>query len=424
MDTETVLNPGNKERGSTTILAVGVVLLIFVALFAGLTTSEMATERVRQQTGADLGALAGANALSKATQTTRLIDFSVWARNTTLDALYLAATGIAIVSAGTGAEAFELPINFQKATDGPIFKLESARNVINETAVVYAVANGASVIRANDSHNFGLAVPLALGAAESPMSVKELDLRRRIKVSERRADISRNKMNKVGREYYAKKEELIRQGKSDKEVADDPEVAALKHKLHQFSGSIGGNSNYINVLRKKLGELDKGKGAAFAGRDGVIGLVYHQSSRLPFSHVFGGIETGDNVAIAAAAVVDGPPTATIGEEAIRNLLVGARVPPEAADGLNWMAESINVVGHDMRNLEKRYGPIGGIINKALGGLGLVPPPLTETRPALVSVDKTLSDSSKIYGLAKKAVSVVRLLEGKRGVKVLPDTLGF
>ena len=419
-----MLNHDNREDGSTAILMVGVVLFLTVALFAGLATSEMAAERVRQQTSADLGALAGANALSKATQTTRLIDFSVWARNTTLDALYLAATGIAIASAGTGAEAFELPIEFQKTTEGPILKLEAAENTINETAVVYAIANGAIVIKANDSHNFGLAVPLELGSSTTPMSAAEVDLRRRIKVSEKRGEICGNKMKEAAKAYYAKKDELIRQGKSAQEIVDDPEVTALKHKVSQFSGGLGGNATQRNRLRKALEKLNKNKGKAFAGRDGVIGLVYHPSSRLPFSNLFGGIQTGDNAAIAAAAVVDGPPSATIGEEAIRNLLKGARVPAEAADGLNWMAESINVVGDDMRNLEKRYGPIGGLIKKALSGLGLVPPPLTETRPALVSVDKTLSDSSKIYGLAKKAVSAVRSLEGKRGVKILPDTLGF
>ncbi|MCK4268223.1 MAG: hypothetical protein KAX16_05285, partial [Actinomycetia bacterium] len=90
------------ETGTTLPLFIGVIVLVFILLMTTLATTEMAIERTRQQSSADLAALAGANALSKATETKRVIDFSIWARNATLDALYLAAAIASISSAGAG----------------------------------------------------------------------------------------------------------------------------------------------------------------------------------------------------------------------------------------------------------------------------------------------------------------------------------
>jgi len=409
------------ESGSITPLVVGVVLLVIVMTCAALATSEMAAERARQQNSADLGALAGANALSKATNTTRLIDGAIYARNVTLDVMYLAATVVSIASAGTGAEAFEAPAKFQEATEEPVAALEKSKTVIGETAVVYSIANGATIIKANGGDS-GLALPLPLLTGFRDASQAQKDLEREVAVYNARIKISTGQMFDTMQAYKEKVAELKSAGLSDAEIQNRGEIDKLKHQVRESTGRVGGQTSQRNRHQKKLAALRKNSGVFAGGQTGVVAVVYHRSSAIPFTDPFGGLETGDNLAVAAARVEDGPSEATIGEEALANLFARAHLPDAVANGVDRMMESLNIAGGKLRGLKQDHGPLGAYLSDALDTLDLMPPSLTETRPALASVDSVLKDSSELYALAGQAIVMARGLEAKLGIDILPPDL--
>lgn len=409
---------GRNEAGSIAPLVVGFAMLVVFLTCAALATAEMAAERSRQQSSADLGALAGANALSKATDTTRLIDAAIYTRNVSLDVMYLAATAVSIASAGTGAEAFEVPARFQKATAEPVAALEKSKTVIGKTAVVYAIANGAVVIKANGGDT-GLAVPLPLTTGLQGPSQAQKDLKKEVDVYNTRIKISTSQMFEVMQAYKAKKDELRGEGLSDEEIRTHDEVKKLKGQVSRSTGRVGGQTSQRNRHQKALAALDKKSKVFAGGQTGVVAVVYHQSSSIPFTKPFGGLETGNNLALAAARVEDGPDDAVIGEEALSNLLTRAHLPAFAANGATRMMESLNIVGGRIRNLKNDYGLIGGYLGEVLDRLELTPPPLTETRPTLVSVDSVLVDGSEFYATMKQAGVLVKALEAKLGIDILP-----
>lgn len=414
---------GRDEAGSTVPLVVGFVMLAVLLTCAALATAEMAGERARQQSNADLGALAGANALSKATDTTRLIDGAIYTRNVSLDVMYLAATAVSIASAGTGAEAFAIPARFQKATAGPVAALEKAKAVIGETAVLYTIANGASIIKANGGDS-GVAIPVPLIAGFQEPSQAQKDLRREVDAYNARIRISTAQMFEVMQAYREKKGELKTEGLSDEEIKNDDEIKRLKSRVSEYTGRVGGQTSQRNRHQKELAALNKKSAVFSGGQTGVVAVAYHRSSAIPFTKPFGGLKTGDNLAVAAAGVEDGPVEATIGEEALANLMSRAHLPAAAADSANWMMESLNIVGGKVRNLKNDYGPIGGYLGEALDALGLTPPPLTETRPTLAPVDSVLADGSKFYATMKQAGALIKTVEAKLGIDILPPGLAF
>lgn len=422
LNAETSLFLVTDESGSTIPLVVGVVLLSVLLIFASLATAEMATERARQQSAADLGALAGANTLAKATNTSRLIDGVIYTRNVSLDAMYLAATIVSIASAGTGAEAFEVPAGFQKNTEEAIAALEKTKAAIGETAVVYAIADGATVIKANGGDS-GLALPIPLTSGSSEASQAEKDLMREIEMYDIRLKISMPRMYEAMQSYNAKKEALKEAGLSDDEIKRNEEVVDLRAKVHEATGRVGGQTSQRNKHRKALATMKKKSLVLVGGQTGVVAVVYHQSSEIPFTQPLGGIETGSNLAIAGARAEDGPIDKTVGEEAIANLLskIGLKSNGDAA---NRILEGLNIAGGKIRNLKNDYGPIGGYLAEAIDRFGLTPPSLTETRPSLASVDSVITDGSDIYASIKQAIGMAEALEAKLGVDILPAGLEF
>ena len=395
-----------EETGSTLPLFIGIVLFSLVLLMVALSTTEITRERVRQQSSADLGALAGANSLSKANETARLIDFSLWARNTTLDALYLAAAIATIGSAGTGASAFKVPLEFQKATIKPIEALEKTRAAVCQTVKIHAAANGMSIIKANDQNNSGLVVPIPLTESLLESTQRQKDLEKMIETYGSRIDQAKGEMGDAIIKYETLKEELADDGLDTKEMQKNATVKKLKARVHQTSGRVGGLMSQRNRRRRELRGLG-GKNRVAGLQDKVLAAVYHPSTRVSFTSMLGGLKTGNNIAIAAGTVADGPTDETIGEEAIEELFSGDPVLSTMGDGLGRVLDAVNWIGQKGRRLENDYGIIGGYVSKALDKIGVIPPSLTQTRPALMSVDKALRGESKIYDLLRRAETKLR-----------------
>jgi hypothetical protein len=146
-----------------------------------------------------------------------------------------------------------------------------------------------------------------------------------------------------------------------------------------------------------------------------VAVVYHPSSPVPFSRPIGGVETGHNLALAAARVAEGPPEAVIGGQAVRNLLAGIGLEKIGVDRLMG---AVNVAGGKIRGGDQ-FGPLGAYLKKALDGLGITPPPLTETRPALASVEAVLGEPSKLKELLGMARSSVLTLGIEDGLDIEP-----
>ncbi len=390
----------HNEAGTTLPLFIGVIVLVFILLMTTLATTEMAIERTRQQSSADLAALAGANALSKATETKRVIDFSIWARNATLDALYLAAAIASISSAGAGSASFKVPLDFQKATIKPVEALERTKAAVVKSATVYSAANGMSVVKANNKKNSGLVVPVPLFTEKSGPSQRQKDLTKMIETYEGRIDQSKGEMNDAVLEYEEKKTQLLRDGMKKPEMKKHRDVKSLRSKVHETSGRVGGLMSQRNRRRRELDRLKNTDSGSGSLQDKVVAVVYHPSTRIPFTSMLGGIETGDNIAIAAAVVADTPDDMTIGEEAIKNIFSKNRALKVTSGGMGRILDAINLVGHKARSLESDYGVIGGYIGQALDKIGIIPPSITQTRPALISVEKAVADKNGIYKLIR------------------------
>ena len=97
----------------------------------------------------------------------------------------LAGTG---GSAGAGAEAFAVPLEFQKATIKPIESLEKMRSLTEELGAFYSMANSRDLIRANSASDAGMAVPIPLVAGDNALGQRQSDLEKMIKVYDRRIE--------------------------------------------------------------------------------------------------------------------------------------------------------------------------------------------------------------------------------------------
>ncbi|KKK88882.1 hypothetical protein LCGC14_2738680, partial [marine sediment metagenome] len=272
-----------------------------------------------------------------------LIDFSLWARNTTLDALYLAAAIATIGSAGTGASAFKVPLEFQKATIKPIEALEKTRAAVCQTVKIHAAANGMSIIKANDQNNSGLVVPIPLTESLLESTQRQKDLEKMIETYGSRIDQAKGEMGDAIIKYETLKEELADDGLDTKEMQKNATVKKLKARVHQTSGRVGGLMSQRNRRRRELRGLD-GKNGVVGLQDKVLAAVYHPSTMISFTPMLGGVKTGNNIAIAAGTVADGPPDETIGEEAIKELFSGNKTFSAMGDGLGRVLDAVNWIG--------------------------------------------------------------------------------
>lgn len=380
------------ERGSTLPLVLGTILVLLLFLFASLAISAIARERVRQQATADMAALSGANVIAKSMETARVIDGTIWARNVTLDAMYFAATIVAIGSAGAGAEAFAVPLKFQQATIKPVEALERTRGGVERAAVAYAVLNSSAMVKANSAAYTGAAIPFPLTPGESVLGQRRKDLKKMISVYGGRIDRAKREMDETLVDFEQKRASLHQEGLDETEIKNDPEYRRLLKQVRDESGRVGGLTTQRNRRRNELLRLARNEPFEI-GSDGVVAIVYHPSEDVPFSAALGGVSTGRNVAVAAATMVDGPVTETIGDEAVRRLFDGMPAGTGVAVGIDALTDAVNLLGSAARDLPREYGPLGRYLYSALDKLGLVPPPLNEVRPALTSVDKVAGENS-------------------------------
>jgi len=384
--------PARDERGSTFPLVVGTIFVLILFLFAALAISAIARERVRQQATADMAALSGANVIAKSMETARVIDGTIWARNVTLDAMYLAATIATIGSAGAGAEAFAVPLRYQRATIKPVEALERTRAGVERAAVAYAVLNGSAMVKANGDNYIGAAIPFPLTPGESIISQRQKDLKKMISVYGGRIDRAKRELDETLMDFEKEKASLRREGLDEKGIKNGPGHKRLLKKVREESGRVGGLTTQRNRRRNELARLARNEPFA-VGSDGVVAIVYHPSEEVPFSAALGTVSTGRNVAVAAATMVDGPVTETIGDEAIRRLFDGMPTGTSVAGGIDALTDAVNLLGSAARELPREYGALGHRFYTALDKLGLVPPPLNEVRPALTSVEEVAGENS-------------------------------
>ncbi len=379
------------DNGSSMPLVLGTILTLLLFLLASLAMASMARERVKQQATADLAAMAGANSIGKSIETARLINGTIWARNVTLDAMYLAATIATLGSAGAGAEAFAIPLRFQQVTIKPVESLERVRAGVERAAVPYAVANSIAVIKANSPRSTGAAVPFPLtpsvGSADSQ---RQRDLKKMISVYDRRIEQAQHEMEEVLVEY---KDDQARSHQSRRDAArvEGHDSSRLLKLVRERSGRVGGLTTQRNRRRSELAKL-AGHQPFGVGGDGVVAIVYHPDEKVPFTAALGGVGTGNNIAVGAATVVDQPPTETIGGEAVAELLGNDSVGGAVADGVKAMTVAVNLFSAQTRSLPDDYGLLGSFLNSALDKLGLVPPSLSEVRPTLTSVENVVGES--------------------------------
>ncbi len=393
------------DDGSVLPILLAVVLLAFVLLMVGLASAAMAREKTRRQASAEFTALAGAGSLAKATETVRIIDFSIWSRNMTLDAMYLAATVATIGTAGAGVEAFAVPLRFQRATIRPLESLEKAREVTRELAVVHALANSAAISEANSPGDKGIAVPVPLFVKQVGVSQRAQDLKNMIDSYDARIRQAKDELDETLRQRTELREVLDETRQSSAEIETNEEMVHVQRQVRERSGRVGGLTTQRNRRRKELAGLQASTPLT-VGSKGVISVVWHRDKQIDFTALFGGLRTGNSVSFAGAQVLDAPPTVIIGERMIDETLSGHGAGRGVADGLSWLLESINLMGSKGRSLKKDYGVIGAFMQGALDKIGIIPPPINEVRPSLVDPEKVIGNRSKLLDLAKKALPLL------------------
>lgn len=396
--------------------------MIAAVVFLSLVVSSISLERTDQQATADSSALAGANALAKGIQTIKLINFIIWSRNITLEVLYIAAVIATIATLGSAYALFEIPLKFEKATQSAVAALEKAKQITKEITPAYAVGSSVAYIQANgDGNNYGIAIPFPLDFNVNVPSAEERQLKERIINEEHRLNDARALMADAWVTYYDRKNML----KKD-EIVKDQQLKNLRKIAEDKSGSVGGLTSQRNKLSKELDRLEGKRGRFFnAGIDGMVAIVGHSSTVVPFSSFFGGRQTGFNVALSAAKAAEGKADFVIGQEAVKNLSAKVPVLNQVGGTLIWFIDAINITGRNVDNLGDRYGSVGGTVVAALNRLNLVPPDITEVRPALTNIQEVTKNTfgnriSDLTGQVREMIRTVKDIEKKHDKKVLPD----
>jgi len=422
-----ILRLAHEQRAQTLPFVAGVILLIVVLLMVSLSISSLSVEETNQQAAADSAALAGANVLAKSTQTIEIINFIIWLRNIILDVLYAAVTIADIASLGSATGLYELPANFQAATGPAIDGLYSAKEAVKEIAPVYAVGNSIAYIQANNTNGyFGLAMPFPVDLNAVPPTAVERSLKGRIEERNHEIGSARQRMDKVWIEYYKRKNYLKNKGLSADEIRRDEKIIELLHEGRKKSGRVGGLTSSRNKWSRKLSALEAKRGKYFkAGQDGLVAIVVHKSTNIPFSSYFGGQKTGFNVAVAAAKAKGGKAGIVVGQEAIKNLFASTPVLSQAGGALAWLLDALNIFGRKTESLGNKYGIVGRYFVKVLKKLNLVPPKITEMRPALTNtkaVTRNTIDSQLggLVGKVRRMLITINSIENKYGKRVLPD----
>lgn len=424
----------------------GVIALVVALLMMSLALSFLAEERADQQAIADSSALAGANSLAKSNQMIKLIKFIIWVRNTVLNILYVAtaiACAAAVLTLGAASPACAkltaVTAEFQSTTEPAVKALEKTAKIIEEIAPFYAVANSVAYVVANNNLDvyddyYGVAIPFPLsfsGGKDAPAGSSDANTKKiadKVNKLKQEAEVITQKIEKRKREIRG---DPANAGKSPAEIIqlikNDPYIKSLQNKLETKQKEIIALSKQYNKeLSQSLEEEMKTNGSK-AGSDGMVAVVFHRDNQVKFTSLFGGRQSGLNVAVGAAKSVEGDPKYTVGREAIKNLL--SKIPligSFAGGALSWLMSAINIIGRDLNNLGSKFGGIGNFITDALDALGIIPPGITEERPALINVRSATKETfGGFQGFIDKFSELIvkaKSLESKFGKNILPNDL--
>lgn len=405
----------NQKAQTMPFVAGTIVLTVFITLMS-LSISSISQERTDQQAVADSAALAGATVLSRADQALKMIDYIIWLRNAGQEMLYLAATTATIKTRGQASFLFTAPIKFEESTRPSIMKLEEMKTAIKEISPIYAVGAGLRYIQFNNTNDYrGFVLPLPYDYSLINPTEAEKELSAKVAIKKEELKWARQEMADAWVAYYLKKEGSPGGG------SGDPGLAELKDIAEEKSGRVGGLTSWRNRWMKILDELEGNRGKYLnVGKDGVLSIVIHESSEIPYTKIFGGKRTGDNITIAASRVDNG-------NEKITLESVKAKLPESVLTRSNWLDEAVNIVNMRQKEVAKSFGLIGEFIVGTRSRINLKPPDLAGSMPALSNSRATTTDSD-INALEDFFRGVGYMLNKGKGIekqldkKIFPDEL--
>lgn len=385
------------QQGQILPLVAATVVLSLLVLLTGFTFYQILETRTKNQTLADLAALAGANKLSQGVQAQRSIAFIIWSRNTVLDGLYLAAAVLSVSSGGLATELFTVPRTFQKITAPVIEKLETADEAIAKMTVVASMKAGTTVGKGNGLNGSSYAVPIPLYSSSSGKSQQQLDLERLIKMYNQRIAQAQAELEEVSTTYYQVKAQL--EADSNNESLKN-ELARLKEELKEKAGRLGGLTRWKNQREKELAELRTKETFLAGGQDGIIGFVWQNNSNLSVSSLIGSVNSGANVSLAAAKVMDSKTNQVVGEQALRSL--AAKIPglQTTSQGFIYVLKAVSLFTDRANEFLSQFGFLSGSLGRFLKSI--LPPNIKAAKPALAGVQEVLKNKSKLSDYLKAA----------------------
>ncbi len=414
MDKPLIERVTSNQQASTLPFIAGIILLVVLITLMSLSMSSISEERTDQQAVADISSLAGANVLARATQHIKIIDYVTWLRNMSQEILYLAATTATIRTGGEARELFAIPQKYEMTTQSAIDRLERSKEKIKEIAPIYAMSASISSIRLNDTNEYyGFSIPFKSDFDLLQPTEKEQELYNKIEIKRVDLKSARQEMADAWVDYYELRAEL--ENKSDIRIIKLRQIAEKK------SGRVGGLTSWRNRWTKQLDVLEEERGKYLnVGENGLVAILFHSSTEVPFTSTFGGIETGNNIAMAASRVIDDSENLPFKDASYSLVSDGG-----AGDGQIFTNEAINIISPKIDSSFDRFGVVGNFIYSVVSSLRIDRPNLLQVKPVLSSIGDVSGSTlnSGFYGFMNNAhdfFSQGSLIDDKYEQKILPE----
>ncbi len=385
------------DRGQSYPAIAIAALIIFALLTAAVGFGWLAFKRSEMQAAADSAALAGANALAKTEMTIASFELAQFTVHLASDFL-IAAGGVASYF-GAGVPLLEAGIQLKTYAKTKIDPaLNEAKDVVAMVGPIYAAADAVAYASANGYSGIGIPWPVeGLGSRSSSKSAYDdaseysdriRQLAEKLEEYERRIKEADAKMAMLKATYPENYLEIDADGdgKSDFDQAAGSKggCTTMKRKIEREMEQLIADERKVREKEKKnlLSRIPK----PTAGRDGIVVVVWSKGERIPFLGLFGGRDTGFNVAFSAAKTQSG--RSTIGGGAMKELAEKSPVFGGMASGV--LGSYVDAVGWLNRTKSATGGIAGMAIDKALNLLWLDPPDVFERRPVLTSAKDVLA----------------------------------
>jgi hypothetical protein len=283
-----------------------------------------------------------------------------------------------------------------------IEKLETADEAVAKMAVVASVKEGMAVGKNNGLNGSSYAVPIPLFSTSSGKSQKQLDLERLIKMYSERIAQAQAELEVVSTAYYQVKAQLEADPNNE---SLKKEFDRLSKELKEKAGRLGGLTRWKNQREKELAELKTKETFLAGGQDGVIGFVWRQNANLSASSLIGAVNSGANVSMAAAKVVDSQTNQVVGEQAFRNL--AAKIPglQTTSQGFIYVLKALSLFSERTNDFLSQFGLLSSSLGRFLKSI--LPPNIKAAKPALAPVQDVLKDESRLSDYLKAAAGVVK-----------------